>query len=393
MIWENIKLAFKAMSASKMRSLLSLLGIVIGVASVIAILTLGQSATKSITQTIVESGLEMVTIFPIRSEKAANEFTEDFGERLMSNVADIKTVLPVNSSSALLRIGQNSTNATVSGVLSSYASVLDYEAEEGEFFSLADNMASRQVVVLGATVAEELFPEGNAIGQFISIFRNQAKSYQVVGVMQEKDASFNLQFNSSVYIPYNTYTQRYIRPTIVGSYVVRVADGDDALAVSDAITDFLDRTVGSDAYRLFSPASLADMAQQITGTFSSFLAAIAAISLLVGGIGIMNIMLVSVAERTREIGIRKAMGASPWTIMGQFITEAIVLTITGGIIGIGLGTLLSYLVADVVGWTLYISYGSFLFAAGFSTLVGVFFGWYPAMKASKLDPIEALNYE
>ena len=393
MIWENIKLALKDMMASKMRTLLSLLGIVIGVASVIAILTLGQSATKSITQTIVESGLEMVTIFPIRSEKAANEFSEDFGERLMSNVANIKTVLPVNSASALLRIGQNSTNATVSGVLSSYASVLDYAPEEGEFFTLADNMASRQVVVLGASVADELFPDGNAIGQFISIFRNQAKSYQVVGVMEEKDASFNLQFNSSVYIPYNTYTQRYIKPTIVGSYVVRVADGADALVVSDAITDFLDRTVGSDAYRLFSPASLADMAQQITGTFSSFLAAIAAISLLVGGIGIMNIMLVSVAERTREIGIRKAMGASPWTIMGQFITEAIVLTITGGLIGIALGTLLSYLVADIVGWTLYISYGSFLFAAGFSTLVGVFFGWYPAMKASKLDPIEALNYE
>ncbi len=393
MIWENIKLALKDMMASKMRTLLSLLGIVIGVASVIAILTLGQSATKSITQTIVEGGLEMVTIFPIRSEKAANEFTEDFGNRLMNNVKDIKTVLPVNSSSALLRIGQNSISANVSGVLSNYATILDYEAEEGEFFSLSDNLASRQVVVLGSDIANELFPDGDAVGQYISIFRNQAKSYQVVAVMKEKDASFNLQFNGSVYIPYNTYAQRFIKPTIVGSYVVRVAEGADALAVSDAITTYLDATIGSDAYRVFSPASLADMAEQITGTFSSFLAAIAAISLLVGGIGIMNIMLVSVAERTREIGIRKAMGASPWTIMGQFITEAIVLTITGGIIGIGLGTLLSYLVADVVGWTLYISYTSFLFAAGFSMLVGVFFGWYPAMKASKLDPIEALNYE
>jgi putative ABC transport system permease protein len=393
MIWENIKLALKDMMASKMRTLLSLLGIVIGVASVIAILTLGESATKSITQTIVEGGLEMVTIFPVRSDKAANEFTEDFGNRLMNNVEDIKTVLPVNSSSALIRIGQNSITANVSGVLSSYAQILDYEAEEGAFFSLSDNMASRQVVALGSDIADELFPEGNAIGQYVSIFRNQAKSYQVVAVMQEKDASFNLQFNGSIYIPYNTYAQRFIKPSIVGSYVVRVAEGSDALAVSDAITEYLDATVGSDAYRIFSPASLADMAEQITGTFSSFLAAIAAISLLVGGIGIMNIMLVSVAERTREIGIRKAMGASPWTIMGQFITEAIVLTITGGVIGIGLGTLLSYLVADIVGWSLYISYDSFLFAAGFSTLVGVFFGWYPAMKASKLDPIEALNYE
>ncbi len=393
MIWENIKLAFKAMNASKMRSLLSLLGIVIGVASVIAILTLGESATNSITQTIVESGLEMVTISPIRSEKASNEFTENFGERLIESVDDIKTVLPTNSSTALIRFEQKSINATVMGVVSTYAEVLDYAPEVGSFFTLNDNLANRQVVVLGSSVAEDLFPGGDALGKYISIFRNQAKSYQVVGVMGSKDPSFNLQFDNSVYIPYNTYAQRFIKPSIVGSYVVRVADGADALEVSDNITAYLDSSIGSDAYRLFSPASLADMAEQITSTFSSFLAAIAAISLLVGGIGIMNIMLVSVAERTREIGVRKAMGASPGTIMGQFITEAIVLTITGGLIGIGLGTLLSWFIAGLVGWSLYISYTSFIFAAGFSTLVGVFFGWYPAMKASKLDPIEALNYE
>ncbi len=381
------------MMASKMRTLLSLLGIVIGVGSVIAILTLGESATKSITQTIVEGGLEMVTIFPVRSEKAANEFTEDFGDRLMANVDHIKTVLPVNSSTARLRIGQKSYSANVSGVQSIYANILDYHVEDGEFFTLSDNLASRQVVVLGSDVADELFPNGDAIGQYLSIFRNQAKSYLVVGVMESKDASFNLQFNNSVYIPYNTYAQRFIKPTIVGSYVVRVADGADSLVVSDAITDYLDSSIGSDAYMLFSPATLAEMAEQITGTFSSFLAAIAAISLLVGGIGIMNIMLVSVAERTREIGIRKAMGASPWTIMGQFITEAIVLTITGGIIGIALGTALSYAVANLLEWGLYIKYSAFVFATGFSMLVGIFFGWYPAMKASKLDPIEALNYE
>ncbi len=393
MIWENIKLAFKDMMASKMRTLLSLLGIVIGVASVIAIITLGESATKSITQTIVESGLEMVTIFPNRTDKAASEFTEDFGDRLMANVPNIKTVLPVNSSSATVRTEQITTTVTVTGVLSSYASVMDYNASDGEFFSLTDNITSRQVVALGSEAAEKLFPGGNAVGQYISLFRNQAKSYLVVAVMDPKDASFNISFNNSFFIPYNTYAQRFIKPTIVGSYVVRISDGADPLAVSDSIKEFLDSKVGSGAYRLFSPASLAEMATQITGTLSSFLAAIAAISLLVGGIGIMNIMLVSVAERTREIGIRKAMGASPMTIMGQFITEAIVLTITGGAIGIGLGTVLSWLVADIAGWSLYISYTSFLLAAGFSTLVGVFFGWYPAMKASKLDPIEALNYE
>ena len=393
MLWENITLAIKDMVTSKMRTLLSLLGIVIGVASVIAILTLGQSATKSITQTIVEGGLEMVTVFPNRSDENASEFTEEFGETLKSEVSNISTVLPVNTSSANIRVGQETTTGTVSGVLSSYASVLDYESTEGEFFALADNLSARQVVVLGSEIAEELFPDSSPIGQYISIFRNQAKSYLVVGVMEEKDSSFNLSYNSSVYIPYNTYVQRFNKPANVGSYVIRVAEDADALVVSDDISTYLDSTVGSDAYNIFSPATLAEMAESITSTLSSFLAAIAAISLLVGGIGIMNIMLVSVAERTKEIGIRKALGASPNTIMGQFITEAIVLTLTGGLIGIGLGTLVSYVVASALDWQLYISYGAFLFAAGFSTLVGVFFGWYPAFKASKLDPIEALNYE
>ncbi|MDC7245225.1 MAG: ABC transporter permease [Sphaerochaetaceae bacterium] len=393
MLWENITLAVKDMITSKMRTLLSLLGIVIGVASVIAILTLGQSATKSITQSIVEGGLEMVTIFPDRDDENAGEFTEEFGETLMEEVDNISTVLPVNTSSANLRVGQETTTGTVSGVVSTYADVLDYESEEGEFFSLSDNLSARQVVVLGYDVAEELFPDGNAVGQYISIFRNQAKSYQVVAVMEEKDSSFNITYDSSVFIPYNTFVQRFNKPDNVGSYVVRVADGADALEVSDDISAYLDSTVGSDAYNIFSPATLAEMAESITSTLSSFLAAIAAISLLVGGIGIMNIMLVSVAERTKEIGIRKALGASPVVIMGQFITEAIVLTMTGGLLGIAVGTLVSYIVASAVEWQLYISYGAFLFAAGFSTLVGVFFGWYPAFKASKLDPIEALNYE
>ncbi len=393
MVWENIHLALKAMGASKMRTLLSLLGIVIGVGSVIAILTLGQSATKSITQTIVEGGLETITIFPSRSDANVTEFDEEFSDVLIKNVSDIETVLPVNSSSALIRVEQESTNATVSGVVSSYSSVLDYGVDEGEFFTMADNLSSRQVAVLGADIADELFPNQSAVGRYISIFRNQAKSYLVIGVMKEKDANFNLQYNSSVYIPYNTYTDRFVKPTYVGSYVIRVAEGSDALKVSDDVSTYLDSTVGSDAYRIFSPASLAEMATSITETFSSFLAAIAAISLLVGGIGIMNIMLVSVAERTKEIGIRKALGASPRVIMGQFITEAMVITLTGGLLGILLGTALSYFVAKAVDWQLFISYSSFLLAAGFSTLVGVFFGWYPAYKASKLDPIEALNYE
>lgn len=393
MLFENIKLAFGAMRGSKMRTALSLLGIVIGVASVVAILTIGQSASQSITESIAVGGLDMITIYPSYGQRTTGTFTEEFSDMLIRDVEGLQTVLPQNNSSARVRYGKESMNASVSGVLSDYGNVLNLEYAEGSFFSDMDNINRRQVVVLGSSVAETLFPEQEALGQYVSLFRNQAKSYLVVGVLEAKDATFNLSYDNTVFIPYNTYGQRFLRTSGVGAYVIKVMDGYDTIEVSDRVTEYLDDIVGTDGYNLFSPASLAEMANQITGTFSAFLAAIAAISLLVGGIGIMNIMLVSVAERTKEIGIRKALGASPSVIRGQFIVEALTLTILGGLLGVALGSLLSYAVTNLMDWSLHLSYASFILAMGFSMFVGVFFGWYPAMKASRLDPIDALNYE
>ncbi|MDT4761893.1 ABC transporter permease [Sphaerochaeta sp. PS] len=393
MIIENIKLAFGAMRGSKLRTALSLLGIVIGVGSVVAILTIGDSAAKSITESISVGGLDMVTVYPAFGQRTTGTFTEEFGDTIMRDVEGIELVLPQNTSSAQVRNSKQNMSATVTGVLSSYGEALNFVYTEGEFFSSLDNINRRQVVVLGSAVAEELFPEGTALGKYVSVFRNQAKSYQVVGVIESKDATFNISYDKSIFIPYNTYDQRFRKNASVGAYVLKVADGYDTIEVSDKVTEMLDDLVGTDGYNLFSPASLAEMATQITGTFSAFLAAIAAISLLVGGIGIMNIMLVSVAERTKEIGIRKALGASPNVIRGQFISEALTLTVLGGILGILLGSGLSFVVTNLMKWSLHLSYASFILAMGFSMFVGVFFGWYPAMKASKLDPIEALNYE
>ncbi|MFA6680876.1 MAG: ABC transporter permease [Sphaerochaeta sp.] len=393
MIIENIKLAFGAMRGSKMRTLLSLLGIIIGVGSVVAILTIGDSASKSITDSISVGGLDMVTIYPAVGQRSTGTFTEEFGDTLMRDVEGIEMVLPQNSSNATVRNNKQSMNATVTGVLSGYGDALNLEYAEGGFFSSLDNINRRQVVVLGSSIAAELFPEGPALGGYVSVFRNQAKSYLVVGVLESKDATFNISYDNSIFIPYNTFEQRFRKNTSVGSYVLKIAEGYDTIEVSDKVTEDLDSLVGTDGYSLFSPASLAEMATEITSTFSAFLAAIAAISLLVGGIGIMNIMLVSVAERTKEIGIRKALGASPNVIRGQFISEALTLTILGGIMGIILGAALSYAVTNLMDWSLHLSYASFILAMGFSMFVGVFFGWYPAMKASKLDPIEALNYE
>lgn len=390
MFFENVKLAFNSMRGSKMRTILSLLGIIIGVGSVVTILTLGESATKSITGSLASSGLETISITTM---DGAKQFDEQFGNVLEQNVADIKSVLPVNSSGTRIRSGKEIQSTTLYGVPSNYADVLDYTCAQGSWFSAEDNIYKRQVVVLGASVAEDLFPNGDAVGSYVSIFRNQSKRYLVIGVMEEKDATLGSSFNDNVYIPYNTFTQRFRRVSTVGSYIVRIADGADATKVGDDITAFLDSYIGEDYYFLISAASLATMAESITGTFSTFLAAIAGISLLVGGIGIMNIMLVSVAERTKEIGIRKALGASPRVIKGQFLIEAITLTSMGGLIGILLGNGLGKIVTNIAGWTFLLSVSACVLSIGFSMLIGVFFGLYPAAKAAKLDPIDALNYE
>ena len=227
-----------------------------------------------------------------------------------------------------------------------------------------------------------------------TIFRhNQARSFLIAGVLEDRDASMGTTYNEAVFMPYNTYVQRFRRTDQVGTYVVKVAEGSDAIAVAEDIEDYLNEIAGSDYYRIFSPATRKEMAESVTGTFSSFLAAIAAISLVVGGIGIMNIMLVSVVERTGEIGIRKALGAAPRMIRSQFLVESVTLSLSGGLIGLLLGSLLSVAAVRVAGWTLHVSPAAVVTALAFSLAIGVFFGWYPAAKASRLEPMEALQRE
>ena len=394
MIAENVKLAFSSMVQNKMRTLLSLLGIVIGVASVVAILNLGQSVTDSMLESMAAGGLDMLTITPRGAARETEIFTEEFSDVLMKDVPGIKTVLPVLSSYAAIRNGQEVLSGeSVQGITSAFFEENSLELSDGEFFTAIDNINRRQVVVLGKDLADELFPAGGAVGSYISIFRNQAKSYLVVGVLEEKDATLGVSYNYTAFIPYNTYEQRFRRTDQVSSYIVKVSEDSDPLDVSDDIEEYLDTISGPDYYMLFSPATLVEMANDITGTFTAFLAAIAAISLLVGGIGIMNIMLVSVIERTREIGIRKALGATPGIIRGQFLVESVLLTLSGGLIGILLGSLLSYVVVSASGWNLHISIPAIAISLIFSMFIGIFFGYYPACKASRLDPIDALSRE
>lgn len=393
MIWENIKLALKDMKHSKLRSLLSLLGIVIGVASVVTILSLGSSVQKNITSSLESSGTNIINLSPTQDLASTGVFTDQYAIELEDTYPSIDRVAAINSSYANVRELHESTNVQIYGVPSYFSDMMSNTFSDGSSFSLTDDLTNRQVVFLGSEVAETLFPDGNAVGNYVSIYRTQAKSYQVVGILDEQDATFSISYDSSIFIPYNTYQLRFNNSSMTGTYVISVKEGEDTLALADELESYFDSTYGEDTYRLMSPATMVEMASEITGTLSSFLAAIAAISLLVGGIGIMNIMLVSVSERTREIGIRKAIGASPRVIRGQFIVEALAITLIGGLIGIALGSVVSIFVTNAMNWELKLSIYSFVLSIGFSMFVGVFFGWYPAKKASKLDPIEALNYE
>ncbi len=393
MVLQNIKLALGSMKGGKMRTVLSLLGIIIGVASVVTILTLGDSASGSITNSITSTGYDMIYLSPMSNGKGKDTFNELFCDTLKSNVSGIELVTPTVSGSARIRNASIVTNSSIMGVYSDYAANMDYKSSYGKWFSVEDNIFKRQVVVLGSSIADKLFPGGNAVGNYITLFRDQGKKYLVVGVMEPKDASLGASFNSTVFIPYNTYTQRFQRVSNVGSYVIKVAEGQDPKVVNSSLTAYMDELVGTDNYMVISSATLADMVSEITSTLSIFLAAIGGISLLVGGIGIMNIMLVSVAERTKEIGIRKALGASPRVIKGQFLTEAITLTSFGGVVGILLGIGISKIVANIAGWDFAISINACVLSVAFSMAIGIFFGLYPAAKAAKLDPIESLNYE
>jgi len=393
MLFENIKLAMSSMVHNKMRTFLSLLGIVIGVGSVVTVLNLGSSATDSITSSMQMGGIDTINLYPMGSSAKTAIFDESFGDEIIKQFPGIRTVLPILSSNARVRAGKTIKSVMIEGVTSTYFDENMLSPFYGELFTANDNISRRQVVVLGSEIAKTLFPLGDAVGSYISIFRQQSKRYQVVGVLEAHDAILGASYNDSVFIPFNTYNQRFRNTSVVSSYTLKVADGYDPLTTSDSIESYLNNYVGSDYFSIFSPATMVEMANSVTKTFSTFLAAIAAISLIVGGIGIMNIMLVSVAERTREIGVRKALGATPKDIKAQFLTEATTLTLFGGIIGLLLGVGLSYAATRQLGWTMNFSYLAVAISLGFSMFVGIFFGWYPAAKAAKLDPIDALSYE
>jgi putative ABC transport system permease protein len=406
-IWQSILEALESLSSNKMRSGLTIIGIVIGVAAVIAIISIGRGAENSITGSIQGIGTNLVFVFRGGSEDVRNPKPLTLTDA--SAIADpfqapsVSGVAPVLQGSAEVSAGGETTNTQVSGVTPDYGPVRNMELSEGEFIRDEHILGQASVVVLGTEVADALFGRsGGLVGETVRV---EGQPFTVLGVLKSKGGSGFGNQDDQILVPLTTAQSRLLRRSTrdrVDMLIIQAASADRVLQASDEVAQVLrarHRTeIGKDDFTILSQQDFLNTAQTITNVLTIFLGGIAAISLLVGGIGIMNIMLVSVTERTREIGLRKALGARRIDILVQFLAESSLLSMIGGLVGIGLGALISNIVARIAianGTDLspQIGVDTILLATLFSTAVGLFFGLYPANRAASLEPVEALRYE
>lgn len=405
MKWINLlKVALKSLLKNKTRSLLTSLGIIIGVASVIIMVSIGEGAQASIEDQISSLGTNLLIVFPGASQAhgvsrgagSENRLTLDDADKIVEESKYIEAVSPIIRSSDQVIGGGNNWNTSISGVSPDYLKIRDWELESGEFFTEKDVRSRRKVAVLGMTVAEELFPDQDPIGERIRI-RNIPLT--VVGVLSEKGQNImgmdedDVILAPSTTVLYRLKGGRYINMMFVSAVSVEQMD-----AAEEEINYLLRKahrieSGEEDDFTVRNQTDIIDMATSTSKTMTLLLGAIACVSLIVGGIGIMNIMLVSVTERTREIGTRLALGARGTDVLFQFLTEAIVLSLTGGIIGVMISLLFAFMLSNFMGLSTIINPLMVFLAFGFAAIVGVFFGFYPARKASNLNPIDALRYE
>ncbi len=404
MKWKNlIKAAFQSIIKNRMRSFLTILGIVIGVGAVIALVSVGQGASSAIEGEIVSLGSNMIVVIPGSTKLGGvshgagslNSLTIQDVRRLEKNGAAIEYVSPVINVPAQVIAGDKNWFSVVRGVSADFLTIRDWPLEKGAFFTPLDIRNKRKVAVLGKRVAEELFRDKNPVGARIRI-RNIP--FTVIGVLSEKGQSMMGNQDDAVFAPSTTVLYRMSDGRYVNSIYVSTVSKEELEPARREIRQLLRaqhniKDGEDDDFMIRSQTDLIQTVSIVTGTLTVLLGIIAGVSLLVGGIGIMNIMLVSVTERTREIGIRMAVGARSGDILVQFLVEAVILCLLGGIIGILLGLGLGQLLSQLLDTDLIVDPFITIFAFLFSGAVGVFFGFYPARKASLLNPIEALHYE
>ena len=399
--------ALESLATNKTRSGLTIIGIVIGVAAVIAIVSIGRGAEGTITGSIQGIGTNLLFVFQGGSEEVRNPKPLTMGDaEAMTDpfqAPSVVGVAPILQDSVKVTAGGESTTTQISGVTPDYGPVRNANVSEGEFINQEHLLGQASVALLGTEVAEDLFARtAGLVGETVRI---EGRPFRVIGVLESKGGSGFRNEDDIILVPLTTAQTRLIRRSShdnVDMIMVQAFSADTVPGASQEISHILQtrhRTViGADDFTIFTQQDFLETAQTITGVLTIFLGGIAAISLLVGGIGIMNIMLVSVTERTREIGLRKALGARRIDILVQFLTESALLSLIGGVIGIGLGALISYAVGRIAAasdtpLTPSIGLDTVLLATLFSAAVGLFFGLYPANRAASLEPVEALRYE
>ena len=398
------RIAWRAILLNKTRTLLTMLGIIIGVGSVITMLAIGEGSKKSIKENISKMGTNMLNIRPgagmfggVRNNTDMQSLKMTDYLALRNEAKLLKYVTPVVSGNGQAIVGANNWPTSIYGVNTEYLPIREWAVEEGSMFGQDEIDNLSKVAVIGRTIQKNLFPEGDSpIGQTIR-FKNIP--FKIIGILAAKgESNFGQDQDDIIIAPYTTVQKRVLAQTYLQSIVASVITEDQAENAVNEVKTILERThnIAADEENNFNVFSQ----QELISTFSStsemltiLLVAIASISLIVGGIGIMNIMYVSVKERTKEIGLRMAIGAKDKDILAQFLIESVLISITGGVVGVVIGLLATYVVKAFIGWPVSITFYSIVLSFLVCTITGVFFGWYPARKASDLEPITALRYE
>jgi putative ABC transport system permease protein len=399
-----LKVAGQSIVKNKMRTMLTMLGIVIGVGAVIIMVAVGNGAQSQIESQIKGLGTNMIVITPGSTAQGGasqgagtfNRLTVEDADKLKAEATTVTEVSPVVMTRTQIIGGAGNWRASVNGVSTDYLAIRDWEVSDGALFSEDDVRAKRKVVVLGKTVADNLFPGGNAVGASVQLSRSP---FTVVGVLEPKgQTASGSDQDDVVLVPYTTAQDRLSGRSFLGQILASTSSPEQIPAALQELSVIMRESheLGPnepDDFTVRDQTAIAAAATSTTSVMTGLLAAIASISLIVGGIGIMNIMLVSVTERTREIGIRMAIGARGSDVLTQFLVESIVMSVLGGIIGLAVGFGGAALLGRLTGWAVATPMSAVLLAVGFSAAVGVFFGYYPARKAASLNPIQALRYE
>ena len=412
MNYQNLfKIAIRAIAANKMRSFLTALGIIIGIASVITMLAIGQGSKASIKANIAEMGSNMIMIHPgadmrggVRQDASSMETLKQTDYQAIKDECNyISAISPTVSCNGQWINGNNNTQSSIYGVNQDYLTIRQLKIADGEMFTDTDIKAAAKVCILGQTVVDYLFPDGSdPIGRVV---RFNSIPFRVIGVLQKKGYnSMGMDQDDLVLAPYTTVMKRILAQTYLSEIVCSAITEEASEPAQDQISQILRRTHklkdatettegDEDDFNIRSQEEISSMMNSTMSTITILLGSVAGISLIVGGIGIMNIMYVSVTERTREIGLRMSVGARGVDILNQFLIEAILLSVTGGIIGVILGVSISVSLQQFLHVATQIEPWSIIMSFAVCTFTGVFFGWYPAKKAARLDPIEAIRYE